>query len=79
MVKISNLPVEATEDDLVKFLQGLNIVELGIKDGACLVRVRSQKDVREALTFDLKYLYYKEVQVRRAPPDAAIPSSETEK
>lgn len=72
---MSNLPIEANEEDLIKSLQGVAIEQIGILDQVGYVRVKAKKDVLEALTFDQKYLYYKEVQVRRAHPDTVIPQS----
>ena len=46
--------------------------EIFIREGCATIKVQNIKDVREALTYDLKYLKYKEVQVRRAPLDTKI-------
>ena len=49
---VSNLPCEATEDELYKFMHTLNIVNLVINDGVATMKVQSVKDVREAMTYD---------------------------
>ena len=51
-VKVSNLPVEASEDDLRKFLVGIKIEAIEHNEGMCTLKLTSLKDVREALTFD---------------------------
>lgn len=53
-------------------MQNLTIVE-----GVATLKVQSLKDVREAMTYDQKYLYYKEVQVRRASAETQIPVKKT--
>lgn len=70
---VSNLPCEATEDDLRKFMHTLRIENLTIIDGVATLKVHSLKDVREAMTYDQKYLYYKEVQVRRTSAETRLP------
>lgn len=58
---VSNLPYEATEDDLRKFMHLIRIESLVINNSVATLKVSTMKDVREAMTYDLKYLYYKEV------------------
>jgi len=38
---------------------------MSIFEGVATMKVNSIKDVREALSYDTKYLYYKEIKVRR--------------
>lgn len=70
---MSNIPHEATEDDIRKFMHTIRIEALHISDAVATMKVSSLKDVGECLTYDTKYLYYKEVQVRRAPSDTIVP------
>lgn len=70
---MSNLPHETKQDDILKLMYTVGIQQIGIKDGVATIKVHSQKDVAEALTYDTKYLYYKEIQVRRAGSDTVIP------
>lgn len=58
VVKITNLPMEVTEEDMFRFLQGVNIVRLGLNSDQCFchVQVKSKKDVKDCLTYDQKYL-----------------------
>lgn len=51
----------------------IRIENLHISDAVATMKVSSLKDVNECMTFDTKYLYYKEVQVRRAPADTIVP------
>ena len=71
---VSNLPIEATEDDLRQLMTTVKVEDIAVTEGgSAVMRVSSIKDVREALTYDTKYLRYKEIQVRRAPADTIIP------